>query len=300
MRRSSILLAIALASVLIGACASTRAPSSVAAMPSPSPTMSWPGPSTDRPSLPPTRSATASPTGSEAAAPEPTHALVGSVVTTLATDGLRARSQPRISDDSFKLEPLLPLGSELYVLDGPVSAGGYTWYEVAPLTSLKLPTGWVASAGRDGTPWIAPGAFDCPPAPTDLQSLAAMPRGVGLACFPRVPITVQARLLSCLCDIDGSWYSPGWFFLGSGGPILLVPPEVNAVPPDFADWFVLNLDPAGEHPEVLPLGQVVEVTGMFDHPAASNCTRTDMDGEPMASQGCRLEFAVTHLLLYGP
>lgn len=300
MRYSSILLAVAVASVLVGACASTRAPSSVAAMPSPSPTASRPRPSTDSPSLPPTRSATAGPTGSEAAAPEPTQFSVGSVVTTLADDGLRARFQPRISADSYKLEPLLPLGSELYVLDGPVSAAGYTWYEVAQLTSRKLPSGWVASADRDGTPWIATGAFDCPPAPTDLQSLAAMPRGVGLACFSRVPITVEARLLSCLCDMDGSWYSPDWFFLGSGGPVLFVAPDVTTVPPDMADWFVLNLDPAGEHPDVLPLGQVVEVTGMFDHPAASNCTRTEMDGEPVSSHGCRLEFAVTRLLVSEP
>lgn len=72
------------------------------------------------------------------------------------------------------------------------------------------------------------------------------------------------------------------------------------VPHDFADWFELNLDPVGEHPDVLPLGQVVEVTGIFDHPAALTCTRTEMDGSPVASQGCRLEFAVTRLLVFGP
>ena len=61
--------------------------------------------------------------------------FVGQVVTTLADDGLRVRSQPRISDDSEKYDPLLPLGTQLYVLDGPMSASGYTWYQVAPLTS---------------------------------------------------------------------------------------------------------------------------------------------------------------------
>jgi hypothetical protein len=65
--------------------------------------------------------------------------------------------------------------------------------------------------------------------------------------------------------------------------------------PKSADWFVLNLDPSGAHPEALPIGQIVEVTGIFDHPAASHCTLTEMDGEPVPSRGCRLEFAVTRL-----
>ena len=225
---------------------------------------------------------------------------MGQVVTTLADDGLRVRSQPRISDDSYQEEPLLPLGTKLYVLDGPVSASGYAWYEVAPLTSRTLPSGWVASAGRDGVPWIEAGAFDCPPVPADLRSLAALPPGVGPACFPRIPITVKGRLIWCSCDTDGSWYTPGWFFLGSGSPDLLVEPDATSAPSDRADWFVLNLDPAGQHPDVLPVGEVVEVTGIFDHPAAASCTRTEMGGEPVPSQGCRLEFAVTRLRVVGP
>jgi hypothetical protein len=240
------------------------------------------------------------PTGSNVAVPKPSASFVGSVVATLANDGLRVRSEPRVSDDSLKLEPLLPLGSQLYVLGGPVSASGYAWYEVVPLTSRNLPSGWVASADRDGEPWIAAGAFDCPPVPTDFRSLAALPPGVGLVCFPRVPITVEARLIWCNCDIDGPGYTPHWFFLASGSPNLLVEPGVTAVPSDFGDWFVLNLDPTGEHPDVLPIGQIVEVAGIFDHPAASTCTRTEMDGEPVSSQGCRLEFAVTRLLVSGP
>jgi hypothetical protein len=232
---------------------------------------------------------------------------VGQVVTTLADDGLRVRSQPRISDDSERYDPLLPLGTRLYVLDGPVSASGYTWYQVVPLNSAApdldfrgsgaLPSGWVSSAGRDGEPWIAVDAFDCPPLPTDFQSLAALPPAVGLTCFPRVPITVEARLVSCNCDIDGAWYTPFWF--SRGGETLLVEPNVTSPPPDWDDWFGLNLDPAGEHPDVLPVGNVVEVTGIFDHPAAADCTLTEMDGEPVTSQGCRLEFAVTRLRVVG-
>ena len=53
-------------------------------------------------------------------------------------------------------------------------------------------------------------------------------------------------------------------------------------------------------PTCFRIGELVEVTGIFDHPAAASCTRTEMDGEPASSPGCRLEFAVTRLLLQGP
>jgi hypothetical protein len=286
-----VLAASLLATLVLVACSSAALQPSP--LPSASPTSALASPS-PTPSLP-------APTGSVLPSPEPTDSFVGRTVTTLADDGLRVRSQPRISDDSRKFEPLLPLGTQLYVLDGPTSASGYAWYEVVPLASRTQPTGWIASAGLDGQPWIAAGAFDCPPVPTDFRSVVALPPAVGLACFPRVPITVEARLISCNCDADGAWYTPSWFFLGSGSPDLLVEPRVtgaDSLNPD--DWFALNLDPTGEHPDVLPVGEVVEVTGIFDHPAAANCTRTEMDGEPVPSQECRLEFAVTRLLLLGP
>lgn len=287
-RSSFALLGVILASFLVGACGSSQAPASGGPLASPSPS------SSPSPSLPLPSSGPVSPS------PKPPETFVGRTVTALADDGLRVRSQPRVSDDSFLEEPLLPLGTQLYVLAGPVSASGYAWYEVAPLTSRTLPSGWVASADRDGQPWIEAGAFECPSVPTDFRSLAAQPRGVGLACFSQVPITVEARLISCNCDADGAWYTPSWFFLGSGSPDLLVTPDATSVPSSTDDWFALNLDPAGEQPDVLPLGEVVEVTGIFDHPAAASCTRTEMDAEPTSSQGCRLEFAVTRLLVQGP
>jgi hypothetical protein len=225
---------------------------------------------------------------------------VGRVVKTLADEGLRVRSKPGTDASSRKYTPLLPLGTRLFVLDGPVEASGYSWYEVMPLSLVgSLPSGWVAVAGRDGEPWVEKARFNCPPVPTDLAALSALPAGVGLVCFPRVPITVRARVISCNCDFDGSWYTPSWFFLGSGGAMLLVDPGVTSAPEDFLDWFVLNLDPKGEHPRKVPVGKVVEVTGVFDHPAAATCTRTEMDGEPVPSFGCRLAFAVTRLKVVG-
>ncbi len=84
--------------------------------------------------------------------------LLNTFVVTVS-DRLRVRSEPRVSDDSTKYEPLLPLGTELLVLDGPVSASGYTWYKVAPVSFSRLEGpgfGWVAMAGKDGEPWIGP------------------------------------------------------------------------------------------------------------------------------------------------
>jgi hypothetical protein len=246
-----------------------------------------------------TEGPTALPTAVAASSTTPGKTLVDTAVVTVA-DGVRVRSQPRVSDDSFEYEPLLPVGTPLYVLNGPVAASDYTWYEVIPLTSRTLHSGWVATASRSGEPWLAARDFACPPRPTDLRSLSLLLSSVGLACFPRVPITVHARLIECNCEMDGPTYSPGWFGLGSGGK-LLVEPEVTRPPADAAMWFILELDPAGQHPDVLPVGEVVEVTGIFDHPAAAACTgNVGADDVPVPTQDCRLQFAVTRLVTVRP
>ena len=80
-------------------------------------------------------------------------------VVVTVSDRLRVRSEPRVSDDSIMYEPVLPLGTELFVLDGPVPGSGYSWYKVAPVSFPGLAGpgyGWVAMADKDGEPWIAP------------------------------------------------------------------------------------------------------------------------------------------------
>jgi serpin B len=74
------------------------------------------------------------------------------------TDGVRVRSQPRVSSDSRLYQPVLPAGTSLLVADGPVVANGYTWIEVSVLSGALnggVDTGWVAVADHDGTPWVA-------------------------------------------------------------------------------------------------------------------------------------------------
>lgn len=106
-----------------------------------------------------TAPASSSPSSSPSASPSaaPGDPFLGSVVKTV-TDRLRVRSQPRVSDDSAMYEPVLPLGTELQVIGGPVDSSGYVWYEVAPVSFvLKAGPdhGWVAMGDHDGTPWIA-------------------------------------------------------------------------------------------------------------------------------------------------
>ncbi|MEA2609306.1 MAG: hypothetical protein QOJ75_1549, partial [Chloroflexota bacterium] len=120
----------------------------------------------------PTPSPAASSAASSAAAPSATavptdHAssslvdpFLGSTVVTVS-DNLRVRSAPGISDESRKYEPLLPLGTQLRVMGGPVSASDYVWYDVAPVgfplldAYNRVDHGWVAMADHDGQPWLA-------------------------------------------------------------------------------------------------------------------------------------------------
>jgi hypothetical protein len=239
--------------------------------------------------------------------------LLGVNVVTV-TDRLRARSAPRVSEDSIKYEPLLPIGTFLHVFNGPVNASGYSWYEVASfsLEVMSRPpcgldpgqpcggphTGWVARSGRDGELWLEPAEPDCPPVPTNPRAVHTVSLGARLGCFSEVPITFRARLISCNCDVDGGGFVPRWFG-PDDQPLLLVEPSERTVPPEYDQWLIVVPDPDGEYPDVLPVGQVVEVTGMFDHPDARNCSYQgipiETSGPPTPSSACRFMFATTSI-----
>ena len=139
-------------SLLFTGCADTTpSPAASASMPAP-PAVDRPSPSSD---ADPTSTPIASPTSTPSL--EPAVLAAGSMAVTVS-DRLRVRSQPRVGDDSARYEPLLPTGTELLVVEGPVQASGYAWYRVAPVSltlSGGVTEGWVAAADHDGTPWIA-------------------------------------------------------------------------------------------------------------------------------------------------
>ena len=186
--------------VVAGACnATTPTPPPVAATPVASASVT---PTAELPSPTATASATASapPSPVPSAPPAALASFVrGDAAVTVSPD-LRVRSLPRVADDSLKLEPLLPVGTKLAVLGGPVVASGYTWYDVAPIgVSLVggLTHGWVAVAATDGTPWVAaaetPGlqlasatSSRAPASVADARSQAAAINAFGLSLYRRM------------------------------------------------------------------------------------------------------------------
>lgn len=167
-------------------------------------------PTVTNPVVIPTASIAPAPTG-----PAPTTApgvfAVGSTLEIVVND-LRVRTAPTVdATKSAKLEPLLGLGVQLQVIDGPVKADGYDWYFVQ---AIGWPhRGWVAAADHDGAAWIedhtgtpspalaftadeealvaglrADAAVDCAPRRKDLPALAV----AGVEC--RVNGAVVARV----------------------------------------------------------------------------------------------------------
>jgi hypothetical protein len=146
---------------------------------------------------------------------------------------------------------------------------------------------------------VATGRRLCPPVPADVSALLAISRDARLLrCFSGRPIAVQARLIGCNCDVDGGAYEPRWFSDGSQ-PLLLVEPSETSAPAEYNEWLIVRLDPSGTYPAVVPVGDVVEVTGMFDHPAARDCTYQGLPDDvntPAPTSKCRYMFVTTSIV----
>ncbi len=147
-----ILATILLAVLLVGACEGGAAPSGAGVAATAMPATTAPSASAgSTPAAIPSAAATPAPSVT------PGNLAPGSMAVTVS-DRLRVRSEPRVADDSAKYEPLLPTGTELTVIEGPVQASGFDWYRVAPVSltlSGGVTEGWVAAADHDGTPWVA-------------------------------------------------------------------------------------------------------------------------------------------------
>ena len=243
-------------------------------------------------------------------------------------DGLRVRSEPEVGFAS-ELPGFFAAGSRLFVLDGPVAGSGYDWYQVAPLAEgedhgdawdrtwhdgvefrpelryrgIAEPIGWVASAARDGTPWIVGLPSDCP----DLDRYLGMGFDMGLS-----PLVA----LSCYGDAVIQFEGSGGFtiaendhldsYVGATGlPRWLMDRSLRRYwfPTGIIDpgeFFGTVLDPA-HFPNGFPEANGYEwrVVGHFDDQAASTCRTdngSDHPDDPYATVlMCRATFVITDL-----
>lgn len=118
-------------------------PTSTSASPTPAP-------------LAPSPSTTPIPLGTEPPASVPAlddGPLRAGEIAAMVTNGrLVIRTKPGTGADSAIFKSRLYPGQRVLALEGPVEASGYQWYRVR----LGKIEGWVAIAGLDGEPWLAP------------------------------------------------------------------------------------------------------------------------------------------------
>jgi hypothetical protein len=270
---------VAFLGVSLAACAGAQqAPSSHGQTTTPTLTAAattpTPGPTTrPRPTSRPTSRPTpgSNPTPRPTPVPQPVTLTVGDHAQ-VVTDNLRRRSRPRVRSDAAILGPLLQRGAGLWILGGPVAASGYQWYRVA----LSDPTGvesspdrgigWVASADRDGTPWIA------------AQPFAG---------------TVPAGSLVWSSPGDGSTATSATFELRAGAPHIGFSGVEGCV---YRVRFGANLEfdlgfqgaqlstvqwPSGPEPSMATSGQGTSLTAMPELPAGTYRLEVSNRGAPM-------------------
>ncbi len=130
----------------------------------------------------------------------------GSVVDVVVS-GLRVRTLPTVDNSkSVKLDPLLGVGTQLQIIEGPVTADDYDWYLVQ---AIGLPhRGWVAAADHDGSPWVEDSALASSSASpyTDVEAdlIAGLRSDAAVHCAPRrkdLPVRATAAV-DCRLNSD--------------------------------------------------------------------------------------------------
>ena len=297
MRRATIAASLALLVATLGCTPNSDPPgptsgeiNSPTSQPTPSPSHAPSLEATPAPSM------TVAPPGSPSAQ---TYAPDSYVVT--VSDGVRVRSKPGVSADSQRLTPLLPIGTELFVLRGPEKVTGFDWYQVQPLDP-RFPFGWVA-AGRADEPWLGESVFGCGDRPADAEVLALFRgemRYSNLVCFGSRKLTFKATMggMEAQCGVDPCCLvEPCWLGSGIEDGWLALP----GIDPAYEELFGFVFDPKIDR-AALPAFTfekrlLVEVTGQFDHPASARCRPIAAVPDPvppaLATLTCRDQFVVT-------
>lgn len=220
---------------------------------------------------------------------------------------LRIRSEPRVAADSIKYEPLLDVGDHLLILDGPVVANDYEWYQVTAWRPGNLyasfPVGWVSRGDNDGAPWIRARADACPSGAITMAVVVGLRPEERVACFADRQLRLRGfvsggvETVRCIPDPDIACVEGPVWLTGYGGWRAEEDTEVE-VPSLGGPQLVL--DPNGPvAAEALPGNGMVDFVGAFDHPAAADC-RPGATGPgaqtltaPVARLACRMRFVVS-------
>jgi hypothetical protein len=267
---------------------------------SPTPTKT-PAPSAAPPSVPvPDVIALDPPSGNLANVGPP---LAHDSMALVVTDDLRIRSAPFVGDLSTKYQRLLDKDDRLFVIDGPVIAQNYEWYQVkawrSRSPSVSWPVGWVARAGHDGEVWFRSTTVSCPASPISVEALLELAPADRLACYGDTTLQVRAVVGTAAVDCDparsGCPTGPEW--LARSALRASISASVDAP----AAGVSIALDPgAGLDPGAIERAGVVRLRGTFDHADARSCgpdpERAGPSGPLSPTEAvleCRTRFVVT-------
>jgi hypothetical protein len=207
-------------------------------------------------------------------------------------NNLNLRVQPSTAAESLGK---LSLGELAYIVDGPVEADGYQWYQLAsvlepyvapcgepePAPSLVCSKwfGWAAAVTPQSEQWVSPLVPECP-AERDTDAFLALQRATRLACAGDDEWTLFVYIAQeggrgCL----PIWYvEPLWLF-AQCNLFFPQPVERELDADERLQTFVhpdLGTCTAGATLPGCPFagltGSWVEITGHLDDPAASTCT----------------------------
>ncbi len=209
----------------------------------------------------------------------------------------------------------LALGTVAFVVDGPVEADGFTWYQVSglglpPNSGCAFPEtepincpawfGWVAGHAPNGDPWLASHALECPQAPLDAETVILGRSNIErLACFGADRFTFRAFWpkipddagLGGACTADSE--PSGWLLCQNINYNYIA----SAESADFGIGVTVSIDPTSGV-AMPPRGTWIELTAHLDDPAAQACDEaaqsagwTDYDPAAVVL-GCRAELVV--------
>jgi hypothetical protein len=217
------------------------------------------------------------------------------------------RSLPTIGPESERFEPLLNTGEHVYVIDGPVAADGYQWYQVLSLAGRESPlrSGWLAVGSREGERWVRDVPLACR-APgelfEDFAALANLGSPGALACFRDEELRFLAQVTSCVCTASGPAVTPRWLASIDRTTYRLTAPDwLTAARREIQPaWDPAEFSTPGLSEPSLPNG-VYQVTGHYDHAAAATCrVDPDVGGDRLAQIGaCRMTLVITAIEPFG-